>query len=212
MRAVLGNGACDAGGSSTALIDAAVDFSTWGIRESKAYAHNDTDDSYALITTVAANQLTTAALTGGADNTWSEDDSYYVEEIEATLDSIMVDPTPSTSDDTGTENLYIQYSRYARTMTADQDYSEIPDYALDTLLYASAIYALEKKEGVGTAVVANTTQMFKFEAAEVRRFMQRRGQTNYRRVRDVSLWGTGIGIHGRVQSATRQDPSPLTAG
>ncbi|MBC8460836.1 MAG: hypothetical protein H8D67_22850 [Deltaproteobacteria bacterium] len=208
MRQVLGSGTADAGGSSTKLVDAAVDLSALGITVNKDYAVNDTDDSRALITVVVgANELTTQALTLGADNTWSEDDSYHIEQGEATLDALNLRPTPATSDTTGTENLRIIYVRYAREMTADTDYTELPQFAYDGLLLAAAIVALEKSKGITSIEVANLGAKLDVEIARIKLFLHRRGRTNFETVQDVGLWGARI--PGTVLSATAQDPSPL---
>ena len=208
MRVVLGSGTADAGGSSTKLADAGVDFTTMSIVVNKDYAVNDADNSRALITVVVgANELTTAALTLGADNTWSEDDSYHIEQGEATLDVLNLSPAPASSDTTGTENLRIIYARYARAMTADGDYTELPQFAYEGVLLAAAIVALEKSMGLTSIDVANLGVKLDVEIAKIKLFMQRRGRTNFETVQDVGLWGARI--PGTVLSATAQDPSPL---
>lgn len=192
MRVILGEeGTAIGGGSSTSLQDTTIDFTAWGIRANRAYAFNDTDDSYAIVTGIAATELTTRALSGGADNLWSAGDSYHVEEIEETLETLNISPVPSTSDDTGDESIQITYARYPLEMASDNDKTEIPNYAMDVLYAAAIIEALQKSKGVTSAEVRDAELYLAIEIEKTKLFMEDRSNTNYHRIRDTSLWGAG---------------------
>lgn len=66
------------GGSSTTLVDTAVDFTDMGLVEG-IYVRNTSDDSYAYIQSITANTITFAsALTGGTANAFSAGNSYAI--------------------------------------------------------------------------------------------------------------------------------------
>lgn len=77
--AVTGSGIADSGGSGTVINDAAGDFITKGVLAGDKI-WNVTDGSYATVVTVnSATQITTSGLTGGADNTFSSGDVYFLQ-------------------------------------------------------------------------------------------------------------------------------------
>lgn len=65
------------GGTGSELDDTAVDFTTMGLVAGMAIL-NVTDGSSCSIVTIAANAITTTALSGGSDNTWTVGDSYNI--------------------------------------------------------------------------------------------------------------------------------------
>ena len=82
-------GTADAGGSSTILIDAAVDFTAIDVKEGDTL-RNTTDNSWAVVDEInSATQLTTSALQGGSDNTWSAGDTYSFHKLAVTLVSAV---------------------------------------------------------------------------------------------------------------------------
>jgi len=70
-------GTCDADGTGTSLKDSTTNFTTTGIVIGM-YVRNITDGSYAYATVLADGVLTTSALTGGSDNTWSDNDVWRI--------------------------------------------------------------------------------------------------------------------------------------
>jgi hypothetical protein len=70
-------GAATGGGTATSLQDTVVDFTTLGLVEGMAVL-NVTDGSVGNIVTIAAHTITTSAITGGTDNTWTAGDSYNI--------------------------------------------------------------------------------------------------------------------------------------
>lgn len=65
------------GGTGSELDDTAVDFTTMGLVAGMTIL-NVTDGSSCSITVVAAHAITTTALSGGSDNTWTVGDSYNI--------------------------------------------------------------------------------------------------------------------------------------
>jgi hypothetical protein len=77
--AVTGSGIADSGGSNTVINDALGDFVSKGVLAGDKI-WNVTDGSYATVVTVnSATQITTTGLTGGADNTFSSGDVYFLQ-------------------------------------------------------------------------------------------------------------------------------------
>ena len=68
--------ACTGGGSSTSLQDTVNDFTTMTL-DINDVVRNVTDGSECIIVSIdSADQVTTTALTGGSDNTWTSGDTY----------------------------------------------------------------------------------------------------------------------------------------
>lgn len=87
-------GTCDAGGSSTVLIDATATFVDDGIQPGDT-ARNTTDGSQAEVVTVdSQTQITTTALTGGTGNTWANTEAYRINIINYTRCLFRVNGTP----------------------------------------------------------------------------------------------------------------------
>lgn len=70
-------GAATGAGTSTSLQDTLVDFTDMGLVQGMAIL-NVTDGSSCNIVTIATTTITTTALTGGTDNTWTAGDSYNI--------------------------------------------------------------------------------------------------------------------------------------
>lgn len=72
--------ACTGGGSATNLQDSVNDFTAMGIVTNPAdLLRNTTDGSECSVVSVDdANNITTTALTGGSDNTWTSGDTYEI--------------------------------------------------------------------------------------------------------------------------------------
>jgi hypothetical protein len=64
--------------SSQILVDTANTFNTITALKVGQQVHNVTDDSFATITSIATNQVTTTSLTSGADNLYQAGDSYVI--------------------------------------------------------------------------------------------------------------------------------------
>ena len=64
-------------GTSTSLQDTTVDFTAMGLVSGMTIL-NTSDGSSCVIVTIAATTITTSALSGGSDNTWSAGDSYNI--------------------------------------------------------------------------------------------------------------------------------------
>jgi hypothetical protein len=75
--------ACEAGGSGTLLVDTGIGS---GDIEAGDRIHNVTDDSYATVLTVNANNLVTTQLLGGTDNTWANGDTYQSNQLDRNYD------------------------------------------------------------------------------------------------------------------------------
>ncbi len=82
-------GTADAGGSGTVLVDSAGAFTTVDVKEGDT-VRNTTDGSWAVVDEIdSATQLTTSALQGGSDNTWSAGDTYSFHKLAVTLVSAV---------------------------------------------------------------------------------------------------------------------------
>jgi len=76
---------CDAGGSSTVLVDADGGFDVADVEVGDLIV-NVTDSSWAHVTAIAAGQLTTTPLQGGAGNDWGTGDTYSIHTLPETYD------------------------------------------------------------------------------------------------------------------------------
>jgi hypothetical protein len=139
------SGTTTSAGAGTTLNDTGTTFTKLGI-VAGMYALNVTDGSYARITVVAANALTTASLTGGTDDTWASGDSYLIlageyatltfpDEIEKYAFGYKIGALSNITIPAG--NIYVEYIPYplafAHDYTAadasqgyDYQYPEIP--------------------------------------------------------------------------------------
>jgi hypothetical protein len=70
-------GVATGGGTGTSLQDTTVDFTDMGLVAGMAVL-NVTDGSTCNISSIAANEITTTALSGGTDDTWGVGDSYNI--------------------------------------------------------------------------------------------------------------------------------------
>lgn len=99
------------GGSNTDLQDTTATFTTW-VKVGDIVL-NDTDDSEATATAVAATQVDftgTAALAGGSDNVFAALDTYTILSRAADRFSVLIDPAPSETDAAGTENFSLVFA------------------------------------------------------------------------------------------------------
>jgi len=73
------SGTATGGGTSTALADTGgVDFTSYGLVAGMAILNNTDGSTCNIVTINSASSITTTALTGGTDNTWTSGDSYNI--------------------------------------------------------------------------------------------------------------------------------------
>jgi len=76
LESKIGPTACTGGGSSTSLQDTVTDFTAINIVEGDT-VRNETDGSWAIVEEIVdADNITTTALQGGTDDTWTSGDNY----------------------------------------------------------------------------------------------------------------------------------------
>jgi len=139
------SGTTTSAGAGTTINDTNSTFTKLGV-VAGMYALNVTDGSYARITVVADNALTTATLTDGTDDTWASGDSYLIlsgeyatltfpDDIEKYAFGYKIGALSNITIPTG--NIYVEYIPYplafAHDYTAadsaqgyDYQYPEIP--------------------------------------------------------------------------------------
>jgi len=176
-------------GSSTTCDDTAVDF-TMGVNQ--VYIgdrfKNKTDDSEAVITTIATTKLTfSGGLAGGVDDTVATSDTYEVLSAHAPLHTLIIHPAPAESDVTGTESIRALCAVKERTITqADIDNTNDGlsiDEDLDTaLLHKTMYYARGFEQGFDSA---QAIAQFGLSDAAYKKHI---GDVRKRFREDVSLW------------------------
>ena len=200
VQEVRSSGTAAAGGSNSALVDAADPSITWTAANVAIsdIVKNITDSSSLIVASAPvfeANKVTFGeALTGGADNTFAADDSYEILKPSSSRMALSIQPAASANDTAGTESILVIYAASHRKITeADitnaNDDLELDPELITPLITRAVYYGTVEQRGM---VDPDTVQLETRYRHEMR--------IAYPRVQDrisdyVNLWTTGANMY-----------------
>lgn len=169
---------------------------------------NFTDDSEGIVQAISSDflQVTFEDLAGGEDNRMQVGDNFRILSPEASRKNIVISPPPTTTDETGTESLFLYFARSHQQITQQRiddqnDTLEIDPEFASTLRHRIMFYASLDAHGLDSAA----TQAFdiKYETDYYRAIIPVR-----RRIRQfISSWRAG----GRNRSIRGSETISRTA-
>lgn len=154
---------------------------------------NITDDSEGYVRSMSAgfSEVTFEDLAGGDDNRMEIGDAFRILSPEASRKNLVISPPPTTTDETGTESLFLYYARSHQEVTQERvddknDTLEIDTEFASTLRHRVCYYASLDERGLDSA--ATQAYDIKYESDYYRAIIPVR-----RRIRQfISSWRAGV--------------------
>lgn len=154
---------------------------------------NFTDDSEGIVQAVSSDflQVTFEDLAGGDDNRMQVGDEFRILSPEASRKNLIISPPPTTTDDVGTESLFLYFSRSHQEITQRRiddknDTLEIDPEFASTLRHRVCYYASLDERGLDSA--ATQAYDIKYETDYFKAIIPVR-----RRIRQfISSWRAGV--------------------